>query len=140
MTYHSTAAARFAVLAALLGTAAGASTTRTAESAPAGKTVARYLPYTKAAFDAARGMKRVLFFHATWCPSCRGANADIMKKLGEIPGNVVIFKADYDKETALKKQYGIVSQHSFVLADSSGKALKKWSGGKLSTILSKTQD
>lgn len=140
MTYRRTAAAHFAVLAALLGTAAGASTTKAAESATTGKTVVRYLPYTRAAFDAARGMKRVLFFHATWCPSCRGTDADIMKKLGEIPGNVMIFKADYDKETALKKQYGIVSQHSFVLTDSSGKALKKWSGGKLSTIISRTQD
>ena len=52
----------------------------------------------------------------------------------------MIFKTDYDREAALKKQYGIISQHSFVLTDSNGKALKKWAGGKLSAIISKTRD
>ncbi len=138
MVYHRTAAA---VLAALLLTAAaGASTTPPAKPTPPGKTAVHYLPYSKAAFDAAKSMKRVLFFHATWCPSCRATDADIVTQQGDIPEDVVIFKADYDKEVALKKQYGIISQHSFVLTDSSGKALKKWAGGKLSTIISKTQD
>ncbi|GGL92860.1 hypothetical protein GCM10010840_33690 [Deinococcus aerolatus] len=129
------------VLAAVLLTAAaGASTATPAQPATADRATVRYLPYTKAAYDAARGKKRVLFFHATWCTNCKAADADILGKLAEIPEDVVIFKTDYDKEVALKKQYGIISQHSFVLTDSSGKALKKWAGGKLSTIISKTRD
>ncbi|CAM3697851.1 thioredoxin family protein [Deinococcus frigens] len=137
MNYKPTSALAAAVLIA----AAGASTTKPADPKMMDdKAVVHYLPYTKAAYDAARGMKRVLFFHATWCPNCKAADADIVKNLGEIPGDVVIFKTDYDKEVALKKQYGITYQHSFVLVDGSGKALKKWAGGKLSTIISKTQN
>ena len=129
-----------ALAAALLTAAAGASTTMPAVPEMSGKTMVHYLPYTKAAYDAARGMKRVLFFHATWCPNCKAADVDIVKKLSDIPADVVIFKTDYDKEVALKKQYGITAQHTFVLVDDSGKAVKKWAGGKLSTIISKTQN
>ncbi|GGO34679.1 hypothetical protein [Deinococcus humi] len=50
-----------------------------------GKTMVHYLPYTKATCDAARSTKHVLFFHATWCPNCKVADSDIVKKLGEIP-------------------------------------------------------
>ncbi|CAM3432697.1 Thioredoxin domain-containing protein [Deinococcus saxicola] len=129
-----------ALAAALLLAAAGASATKSAEPKMMDAQMAHYMPYTKAAYDAASGMKRVLFFHATWCPNCRAADADILKKLDKIPADVVIFKTDYDKEVALKKQYGITAQHTFVQVDEGGKALKKWAGGKLSTIISKTQN
>lgn len=94
-----------------------------------------YQVYTRAAFDAAKGSQRVLFFHATWCPNCKGADADITKNLAKLPAGVTIFKTDYDKEAALKKQYGITYQHSFVLVDAQGKALKKWAGGGLKEIM-----
>lgn len=97
-----------------------------------------YQVYTKAAFDAAKGQQRVLFFHATWCPNCKKADSDINAKLGLIPAGVTIFKTNYDKEVALKKQYGITSQHTFVLVDAGGKALKKWAGGGLKEILAAT--
>lgn len=125
-------------LAALL-LAAGAGAAPPATPATTSTALTRYLPYTPAAFDAAKGMQRVLFFHATWCPSCRATDADIVKNLARIPANVVIFRTDYDTQAALKKQYGITSQHTFVLVDGSGKALKKWAGGKLSTIITQTQ-
>ncbi|PNY81182.1 TlpA family protein disulfide reductase [Deinococcus koreensis] len=94
-----------------------------------------YQVYSKAAFDAAKGSVRVLFFHATWCPNCKGADADITKNLAKLPAGVVIFKTDYDKETALKKQYAVTYQHTFVLVDAQGKALKKWAGGGLKEIM-----
>ncbi|MVN88440.1 redoxin domain-containing protein [Deinococcus sp. HMF7620] len=94
-----------------------------------------YQPYSKAAFDAAKSKQRVLFFWASWCPNCRAAEADIQKNLGSLPAGVVVFKTDYDKEAALKKQYGITYQHTFVLVDAQGKALRKWSGGGLKQIV-----
>lgn len=97
-----------------------------------------YQPYTKAAYDKAMSMQRVLFFHATWCPNCKAADADITKNLATLPKNTVIFKVDYDKETALKKKYGITMQHSFVLVDAKGKALKKWAGGGMKEIAMNT--
>jgi thioredoxin 1 len=93
-----------------------------------------YQPYTKAAFDAAKGQQRVLFFHATWCPTCKAANADLLGNLAKIPKGAVIFKTDYDSEVALKKQYGISYQHTFVLVDAGGKALRKWAGGGVGEI------
>lgn len=132
-----------ALAAALLATALAAapsSKTMTGHSMSMGDTMktTAYQPYSKAAFDAARGMRRVLFFHATWCPTCKAADANITKNLAGLPKNVVVFKTDYDRETALKRQYGITSQHTFVLVDAQGRALTKWSGGGLREIVAKT--
>ncbi|MBB5376279.1 thiol-disulfide isomerase/thioredoxin [Deinococcus metalli] len=90
-----------------------------------------YQEYTKAAFDAAKEQRRILFFHATWCPNCRADEADIVRNAASIPADVVIFKADFDKESALKKQYGIPVQDTFVLVDGTGRAVKKWAGSGL---------
>lgn len=98
-----------------------------------------YLDYSAEAFAKAKDQKRVLFFSASWCPTCRAANAEFTAKLKDIPKGVVVFKADYDKETALKRQYGIVRQHTFVLVDASGKALKTWSGGALAEVAANTK-
>lgn len=70
----------------------------------------------------------VLFFHASWCPSCRGLNADIEKNLSLLPEGVSILKVDYDTETELKKKYGITTQHTLVQVSADGTLLKKWSG------------
>ena len=70
----------------------------------------------------------VLFFHASWCPSCRGLNADIEKNLEAIPSEVSILKIDYDTESELKKKYGVTYQHTLVQVDADGNLVKKWSG------------
>ncbi len=70
----------------------------------------------------------VLFFHASWCPSCRSLNASIEGSMAEIPDGVTILKADYDKETELKKKYGVTTQHTLVQVDKDGNLIKKWSG------------
>jgi len=82
----------------------------------------------------------VLFFHASWCPSCRALNGDIEKNVGAIPAGVTILKTDYDKETELKKKYGVTTQHTLVQVDKDGNLIKKWSGGsKLENLLSQVQ-
>lgn len=82
----------------------------------------------------------VLFFHASWCPSCRGLNADIEKNLDAIPSGVSILKVDYDKETELKKKYAVTYQHTLVQVDKDGNLIKKWSGTpSLSDLVSKIQ-
>lgn len=96
---------------------------------------AQYVTYTPQAFAAAEGQKRVLFFAASWCTTCRAADRDINAKLSQIPKGVVIFKTDYDSEAALKQKYGIVRQHTFVYVNAKGEAIKKWSGGALAEII-----
>jgi len=71
----------------------------------------------------------ILFFKADWCPSCRVIDADIKASLSDIPENVVILELNYDKETDLKKKYGVTTQHIFVQIDTNGDMIKKWSGG-----------
>ncbi len=82
----------------------------------------------------------VLFFHASWCPSCRGLNSSIENNLGSIPPGLSILKTDYDKETELKKKYGVTYQHTLVQVDKDGKMIKKWSGSpSLNSLLSQVQ-
>ncbi len=77
----------------------------------------------------------VLFFHASWCPSCRGLNGDIEKNISSIPAGVSILKLDYDKEKDLKKKYGVTYQHTLVQVDKDGNLIKKWSGSPTLTKL-----
>ena len=98
-----------------------------------------YLDYSDAAFAAAADKKRVLFFHATWCPDCKAANTEIISMAEKIPADVAIFKADYDTQKELKKKYGIANQHSFVLVNTAGEAITKWNGGTFATLLGKVQ-
>jgi len=82
----------------------------------------------------------VLFFYASWCPSCRGLNSSIESNLKSIPEDVTILKTDYDKETELKKKYGVTYQHTLVQVDKNGNMIKKWSGGStLDNLLSQIQ-
>lgn len=98
-----------------------------------------YIAYSKAAFDKASPQKRVLFFAASWCSTCRTADKDFNANLKKIPQNVMVFKADYDTETALKTTYKITRQHTFVFVDAKGVALKTWSGGATAELLANTK-
>ena len=71
----------------------------------------------------------VLFFHASWCPSCRFLDAEIRAHADEIPSGLAILKLDYDTEIELKKKYGVTTQHTLVQVDAEGNLIKKWSGG-----------
>lgn len=99
----------------------------------------RYMLYSKESFAAAIGKKRVYFFHAPWCPTCRPADAEFQANVNKIPQDVVLFKTDYDSSTELKKLYGITYQHTYVLVDDEGNAVKKWNGGALAELVENTQ-
>lgn len=64
----------------------------------------------------------LLFFHATWCPSCRALDANIVANSSTIPSDVEIYKVDYDTSTDLKRQYGITTQHSLIEISADGTA------------------
>lgn len=68
----------------------------------------------------------VIFFHASWCPSCVALEKTITS--GTVPVGLTILKADFDSETDLRKKYGVVSQHTLVQVDSEGNEIKKWAG------------
>jgi thiol-disulfide isomerase/thioredoxin len=72
----------------------------------------------------------VLFFRASWCPTCKVLDSDIRANLKNIPSGVTILDVNYDTETALKQKYGVTYQHTLVQVDASGKLITKWSGGQ----------
>lgn len=88
----------------------------------------QYVAYDAAKLAFAKEGKVVLFFRASWCPTCRALDADIKANLSQIPKNVLILDVDYDKSADLKKQYGVTYQHTLVQVDADGKMLAKWSG------------
>lgn len=88
-----------------------------------------YLVYSQSTFESNQNNKRVLFFHASWCPSCKASNTDFMNNASDIPSGVVVLKTDYDMEKELKKKYGITYQHTFVHVDAKGNEIVKWNGG-----------
>lgn len=104
------------------------------------KADSRYVPYSKAAYDAAIGGRRVLYFYATWCPSCKLANEDFLANPNNIPADLVIFRVNYndpdtDKaEKDLASKYGITYQHTFVQVDKEDKEIVKWNGGDTDEI------
>ncbi|MBI5139322.1 thioredoxin family protein [Candidatus Nomurabacteria bacterium] len=70
----------------------------------------------------------VLFFRASWCPTCIAVDKDIKANLGKIPASLTILDVNYDNSSDLKKKYGVTYQHTFVQVDKDGNMLKKWSG------------
>jgi thiol-disulfide isomerase/thioredoxin len=71
---------------------------------------------------------KVLFFHATWCPSCVGAAKNLSAETA--PEGLSVFKVDYDSSADLKAKYGVVSQHTFVQIDDNGTMVKRWFGSR----------
>ncbi len=88
-----------------------------------------YAPYEASKLAMAETGKVVLFFKASWCPSCRTLDADIKASLADIPAGVTILEVDYDKSAELKQKYGVTMQHTLVQVDKNGTLINKWSGG-----------
>ncbi|MBI5358652.1 hypothetical protein HZB69_03460 [Candidatus Amesbacteria bacterium] len=101
----------------------------------------RYVEYSKAALDQSVAKRRVLYFYATWCPSCKVANEDFTANPNKIPEDVVVIRTNYNdpntaqEERDLAKKYGITYQHTFVQIDGQGKEITKWNGGKTDELL-----
>lgn len=87
-----------------------------------------YEAYTAEKLALADKGNRILFFRASWCPTCRALDADIRENLGSIPENVTILDVNYDTETALKQKYGVTYQHTLVQVDAQGNQIAKWTG------------
>jgi thiol-disulfide isomerase/thioredoxin len=78
----------------------------------------------------ASGQRVALFFHATWCPSCKALDRAITADSSSIPADILIVRVDYDTSTELKKKYGVVTQHTTVVLNSDGSAKSKKIGAR----------
>lgn len=85
-----------------------------------------YAGYSEEGIAAAQGKKKVLFFYANWCPSCRQQDANLAQSASQIPSDLAIFKVDFDSSVELRQKYGVTLQHTFVEVDDAGDELQQW--------------
>lgn len=87
-----------------------------------------YLDYSEQNLATAQsaGDRTVIFFAASWCPSCRDQDVALTASKDKIPAGVTILKADYDDEVSLRQKYGVTTQHTFVQVDASGNEVNQW--------------
>jgi thioredoxin 1 len=84
--------------------------------------------------------KVLLFFHAAWCPICRGLDAEAAANANIVPDGLTVLKVDFDTATALRQKYGVTVQHTFVQVDASGNSLAKFSDASTySAVFGKVQ-
>lgn len=103
--------------------------------------VSRYLEYSDSALDETKNKRRVLYFYASWCPTCRPTDADLKANESKIPEDTVVIRVNYNdpdtdsQEKDLAKKYGITYQHTFVQIDAQGKEIARWSSGQTDELL-----
>lgn len=103
--------------------------------------ISRYVEYSKTVLDQNVSKRRILYFYATWCPSCKIANEDFMANPNKIPEDVMVIRTNYNdpntdqEEKDLAKKYGITYQHTFVQIDNTGKEIIKWNGGQTDELI-----
>lgn len=101
----------------------------------------KYFEFSEAGFEGAASEKRVLFFYANWCPTCRPTDAEFSANMDQIPDGAVVIRVNYNDpdtdslESELAKKYGVTYQHTFVQIDENGSVVTKWNGGKTKELL-----
>ena len=113
----------------------------TQENEDAAMSSSRYAEYSKTVLDQSADNRRVLFFYASWCPTCRPTDENLKQNINKIPEDVTIIRVNYNdpetdqEEKELAKKYEITYQHTFVQIDAQGNEITKWNGGQISELL-----
>ncbi len=100
-----------------------------------------YVEYSKDALDQTATRRRVLYFYASWCPTCRIADPDLSANSGKFPEDLTVLRVNYNdpdtnqEEKDLAKKYAITYQHTFVQIDGEGQEVTKWNGGQTEELL-----
>lgn len=101
----------------------------------------RYIPFSSSTLNKFANSRRVLFFYADWCPTCKVANEEFLQKTELIPTDVTLIRVNYNdsqtdqEEKDLAKKYGITYQHTFVQIDAQGNTRTVWNGGEIDELL-----
>ncbi len=104
--------------------------------------IGTYIPFSPEVLASSATTRRVLFFYASWCPTCIPADASFTNNVSQIPADVTLVRVNYNdtetdqEEKDLAKQYGVTYQHTFVQIDAKGNEITKWNGGQIDELLS----
>lgn len=74
-------------------------------------------PYTPAALAEAQQADKpyALHFHADWCPVCRAQSKVLEGLKADKALALTVFVVNYDKEKALRKQFGVRTQSTIIV-------------------------
>lgn len=103
----------------------------------------QYVEFSPTVLSQSASTRRVLFFYANWCPTCRPANESFTNNVAQLPDDVTLIRVNYNDsdtdqtEKDLAKKYGVTYQHTFVQIDSEGNKVAIWNGGEIDELLSK---
>jgi thiol:disulfide interchange protein len=122
----------FGILA-LSGCSPSSDSSQSASSHSA-NTSSKYISYSKEIFEKTEG-KKILFFHADWCATCKAWKSMILQNEEELPKETKIFIADFDVETDVKQKYGVTMQ-STTLFFENDVVVKEQSDPPLSEVIS----
>lgn len=101
----------------------------------------RYIEFGDGALEVETTARRVLFFYASWCPTCRPVDAEISQRAEELPEDVTVIRVNYNDpdtdqaEKDLARKYVVTYQHTFVQIDQDGNEVTKWNGGDMDQLL-----
>jgi len=107
-----------------------------------------YIYYYKDSFkEDIKYNKVVLFFYASWCPTCAVLQEELISNKDKIPDGVRIIRVPYDdvsganqENLAMNAKYKVTYQHTLVQIDGNGELITKWNGSySLDEILNKIQ-
>lgn len=105
------------------------------------KADSHYVEYSSKVLADSANTKRVLFFYANWCPTCRPADANFKANIGKIPTGVTLIRVNYNdsdtdaEEKALADKYEVTYQHTFIQIDKDGNPVTRWNGGQIGELL-----
>ncbi len=105
------------------------------------KSSSRYVVHSSGILEKNKGARRVLFFYASWCSTCRPADADLKENADKLPQDSLVIRVNYndpetdEAEKELAKKYKVTYQHTFVQIDGSGREVAKWNGGKTEELV-----
>ncbi len=109
----------------LVASSTASSTTETSGMGPDG-----YSEYDPEKLPTPAGTRVVFFFFAGWDQLSRDLDMSFVTYRDKLPVDIVLLKTNFEERPALKTKYGVTTPNTFVLADRSGKLIKKWSDSK----------